>query len=348
MTVAETVLSRKLRHGGVARSPLPDTELIGETYARFVEDRLRPILKTIIGAMVIDCRVAKLSDAIANISIPAMLGLVDVEDADTPVLLNIDSDLAFHLIDLTLGGDPAAAPPPTTRSFTAIDMSLCRIHLEAVLAGFGDALAINLGRPLTRKLSIKDQRQNISQLRLAPEYVDVLVISVGLDIGEAARTGQFDLILPLSALDVIRAAMKAPGNAESKARPDDLWKLMMRRTAATAPVHVDAVLDRQKLSLATIQRLRTGQILEISAKSPQDVQLTIGQPEGRTAVIAVGRLGVCEGKKVLKLVTPLDPRVKQHVDRALDTPQKHALPSPPPMLTRADVEAKQHEDQSAI
>jgi flagellar motor switch protein FliM len=347
MAVAETVLSRKLRHGGVARSPLPDTDLIGETYARFVEDRLRPILKTIIGAMVIDCRVAKLSDAISTISIPAMLGLVEVEEADTPALLNIDSDLAYHLIDLTLGGDPAAAPPPTTRSFTAIDMALCRIHLEAVLAGFDDALAINLGRPLTRKLTIKDQRQNISQLRLAPDYVDVLVISVGLDIGEAARTGQFDLILPLSTLDVIRAAMEAPGNAEAKARPDDLWKLMMRRAAATAPVHVDAVLDRQRLSLATIQRLQTGHILEIPAKSPQEVQLTIGQPEGRTAVIAIGRLGVYDGKKVLKLETPPDPRVKQHVDRALDTTVKRALPSLPPMLTKAETAVPETDDQAA-
>jgi hypothetical protein len=112
-------------------------------------------------------------------------------------------------------------------------------------------------------------------------------------------------------------------------------------------VAVDAVLDRQRLSLATIQQLQTGHILEIPAKSPQEVQLTIGQPEGRTAVIAVGRLGVYDGKKVLKLVTPPDPRVKQHVDRALDTPVKRALPSPPPMLAMAHEEPQQHADQSA-
>ena len=46
MPPAANVLSKKLRHGGVARSPLADTDLLGETFARGVEDRLRLLVKT--------------------------------------------------------------------------------------------------------------------------------------------------------------------------------------------------------------------------------------------------------------------------------------------------------------
>ena len=84
MPPAANVLSQKLRHGGVARSPLADTELLGETFARGVEDRVRLLVKTMIGTTVGAARVAKLADAIAEITGPSMLGLVDVEDADTP------------------------------------------------------------------------------------------------------------------------------------------------------------------------------------------------------------------------------------------------------------------------
>ena len=49
MPGSASVLTQKLRHGGVARSPLADTDLLGETFARGVEDRLRPLVKTMIG-----------------------------------------------------------------------------------------------------------------------------------------------------------------------------------------------------------------------------------------------------------------------------------------------------------
>src|SRR5688572_15355476 len=229
MPADANVLTRKLRHGGVARSPLADTELLGETFARGVEDRIRLMVKTLIGTAVGAARVSKLADATAAITGPAMLGLVDVEDADTPGLIALEFDLAYHLIDLTLGGDPAQAPEPVARPFTAVDMALCRLHLDAILAAFGHAIGANLGRPLTKGLAIRDLRQNLSQLRLAPDYIDVLVFGMDLTLGEAGRRGRFRLVLPLSALDVIRASIQARNAQAARDRPNDLWKTLMRR-----------------------------------------------------------------------------------------------------------------------
>jgi len=328
---AASVLSQKLRHGGVARSPLADTELLGETFARGVEDRVRLLVKTVIGTTVGAARVAKLADAIAEITGPSMLGLVEVEDADTPGLVAASSDLAYHLIDLTLGGDPVQAPAPVARPFTAIDMALCRLHLDAILAAFAHAIGANLGRPLTKGLTIRDLRQNLSQLRLAPDYIDVLVLNMDLTLGEAGRRGRFTLILPLSALDVIRASIQARNVQAARDRPNDLWKTLMRRAAANAPVRVDAVLHRQSLTLAALQGLQVGQVLEIPRQSVEEIQLAIPQPGGRTAVLAVGRLGAFQDNKVIKLATPPDRRVVAHIDRALRAapgPAAAAIPAP--------------------
>jgi flagellar motor switch protein FliM len=341
MSAAQNVLSRKLSQSGVARSPLPDTELIGETFAHMVEDRLRPLVKSIISAMVTECRVAKLSEALAGVSVPAMLGLVQVEDAETPALVWIDSDLAYHLIDLTLGGDPSDAPAPTARTFTAIDMALCRLHLEATLDAFGEAIGTAFGHPLSKVLRIRDQRQNISQLRIAPDYVDVLILSVALDIGDAARTGKCELILPLSTLDVIRAAMEDRGSEEARERPNDLWKSVMRRAAAGSPVTVDAVLYRQSMSVAALERLEVGQVFELPRQATEEIRLSIPQPQGRTTVLATARLGAYRGAKVVKLTTEPDPRIVDHIERALRVPgaARPALAEPetpePRLLTSA-------------
>jgi flagellar motor switch protein FliM len=316
MAAAGDVLSRKLKGGGIARSPLPDTELIGDTFARLCEDRLRPLARTVVGAMVLEARVVKLSEALQGISVPAMLGVIEVEDAASQGLLGIHTDLAYHLIDLMLGGDPAVAPAPTARTFTGIDMALGRMQLDALVAAFVEAVSAAFGRPLGKRIAVREQRQNAAQLRIAPDYADVLVFSVALDLGEAARTGNFQLLLPLATLDVLRASLQET-TAEAAGRPDDLWRINMRLAAAAAPVPLDAVLHRQRLPLAGVQALKPGDVLEVPAGAIDEVQLVIAQPGGKSAVVATGRLGAFQGAKVVKLETPVDPRLRSHVARAL-------------------------------
>lgn len=332
MPGSASVLSQKLRHGGVARSPLADTDLLGETFARGVEDRLRPMVKTMIGTNAGPARVTRLADATAALTGPAMLALVEVEDADTPGLIALGSDLAYHLVDLTLGGDPVQAPEPVARPLTAIDMALGRLHLDAILAAFAHAIGANLGRPLTKGLTIRDLRQNLAQLRLAPDYIDVMVFGMDLSLGEAGRRGRFSLILPLSALDVIRASVQARNVQAARDRPNDLWKTLMRRAAASAPVRVDAVLHRQTLSLAALQGLQVGQVVEVPRQSVEEIELAIAQPGGRTAVLATGRLGAYQDRKVIKLAAPPDRRVVTHIERAL----RPAAPAAPAAETAAE------------
>jgi flagellar motor switch protein FliM len=206
-------------------------------------------------------------------------------------------------------------------------MALCRLHLDAILDAFAHAIGANLGRPLTKGLTIRDLRQSLSQLRLAPDYIDVMVFGMEVALGEAGRRGRFTLVLPLSTLDVIRASIQARNAQAARDRPNDLWKTLMRRAAASAPVRVDAVLHRQSLSLAALQGLQVGQVLEIPRQAVEEIRLTIPQPAGRTAVLAVARLGAYQDNKVVKLLTSPDRRVVAHIDRALRAaPEAPAAP----------------------
>jgi flagellar motor switch protein FliM len=309
-------LAQKLRRGGVARSPLPDTDLIGETFARFIEESLRPHTKTSVSAMLLESRVVKLSEAVEGISVPSLLGLIEVEDADTNGLMCIDTDLAYHLLDLALGGDPEQAPVPTTRTFTAIDMALGRLHQEALLGALTKALGAIMNRPVAKAIQIGQQHQNVSQIRFAPGYIDILLYNVALDIGEAARTGNCMLLLPLATLDVIRASVRTSG-PEERNRPDDLWRIAMRSAAATAPVEVTAVLHRRPFTVAELQKFELGDVIQLPEQSVGSIELVIGQPNGRTATIACGRVGAYRGAKVVKLSEDVDPRLRLHVKSAI-------------------------------
>lgn len=311
------VLARKLKQQGIARSPLPDSEFVGQAFARQVEKALRPLVKAPVGAMLLDGRTVKVSEALQGVPVPAMLCLVGLDGAKGQGLLMLDGELAYHLVDLMLGGDSAVAPVPIARSFTAIDMAVCELAQAAVLGAMAEALAAAFGRPLDAPFQIAGQMQDVSQVRLAAPHVDVLVYSVALDIGSAARAGILNLMLPLGMLDVVCAAMQARADELPREEATDLWRVQMRRAATLAPVALDAVLHVQRMSVDAALGLRVGDVIELPPGAVGEIRLLIDQRGGRRAQLATGRLGAYRGAKVVKLAAPLDPRVREHVRRAL-------------------------------
>jgi len=315
------VLERKLSSRRVGRSPLPDLEMIGENFGRVLEENLRPILQTLVGALILDCEITKLTDVVDKIPVPSMLGVVENDNTDRLALVNLGSELVYNIVDMRMGGDAAQAPQPTTRSFTAIDAQLCMDVFDAILRSFARAVEESLGVPLETKFRVAGHKQDINTVRIAPKSADVMLISASLDIGEAARSGDFDLIMPLSMLDVVRASVIQSEIAETVS-PNDLWVLQMRRFAAEAEVPLHAVLHRESMPLAEVRTLEVGQMLTMPRMALSQVELVQAMGTEFQSTLAAGRLGMYEGGRVLKLTEPPDPQVQTQLDRMVRQPQE--------------------------
>ena len=312
----EPILNRMVGSRRVGRSPLPDLELIGENFGRLLEDELRVIIKTIVGALILDCTITKLADVLDNIPVPSMLGLIRAQDTDRMGLINLNSDLVYHIVDMRMGGDAGQAPVPTTRSFTSIDAQLCLDVFEGILEAFQKSLVESLGMPVQSGLELFGHKQDINTVRIASKSADVLLITVSLDIGEAARSGDFELILPLSILDVVRASMLKTDVAETLS-PDDLWYTQLSRFAVAAPVPLHAILHRVHMPLADIKALVEGDVLVIPGGALEEIELvqSLGTPHQGT--LSRGRLGQYDGMKLVKLSEPCPPTLEANLRAVL-------------------------------
>ncbi len=315
----QSVLAKKMWARRVGRSPLPDIDLIGENFGRLLEDQFRPLLKTIVGALIMECEITKLSEVLENVPVPAMLGLVEVSSAENFALINLDSDLVYHIIDMRMGGDPTASPMITTRSFTAIDVQLCGDIYEGIIAAFSRAILESLGVPLKETLRIAAYKQDITTVRIAPKSADVLLLKVSLDIGEAARSGDFDFILPLSVLDIFKASTQEAEHTIVYT-PTDLWRKQMQASVEMAPVSMHAILGRKKLSVAEVKDLHVGQVLTLPRVSLESVELVQSMGQEHMYTVAEGRLGARDGSKVLKLTQNPSEAVRRHVERSIRKP----------------------------
>ena len=298
----DNVLSRKVSANGVGRSPISNTDHLGEVFLRQLETSLMPILKVSVAGMVLETEVTRYSSVAEGIPVPALLGVLHFEGAETSLLVNMSADLVFHVVDLLMGGDPETCPTPTTRSFTAIDYALMNRVLEAIGDSLGRAVSILLDGALRTRFELVDIQQNITNTSVANDNADVLVINSSLDIGDAARGGDFDLIVPLSVLDIVRSSVEKAVR-HSDANVKDIWRDRMRRAAREADVPINAVLHRASFKAQFLEDLEVGQVLPIPSNAPQNVAVVIKAAGNEETKIATAKLGAYEGQKVIKLTT---------------------------------------------
>lgn len=301
---AENIIQKKLGTAKSSRSPIPNIEELGDMFARHVEAALTPVVKSSTSALVMECEVTKLAPVLEGIPAPAMLGVVGVEGAENMALINISSDLVFHIVDLRMGGNENHNPMPTARSFTGIDVVLCVDVFNTLVRSFEEAIAEILDADVDAKMQLVDFKQNVSMVRIAPENAEVLQITVSLDIGPAARNGDIDVIFPLSVLDVVRAAIEqSPAADAARGSPNDIWKSHMRSAASKALVPVSTLLDRQMMSVTQLEALKPGDLLELPSTAQSKAEVVIFAGTGMETHFAVGHVGAYEGKKVVKITS---------------------------------------------
>ncbi len=311
----QSVLSRKLSGKRVGRAPIQGVEEIGENFAKILDEKLRGLLRTIVGAIVIDCEVRKLSRVLEDVAVPAMIGVISVANSKNSALINLNGDLIYHIVDLRMGGDPSEAPIPTARSITSVDTALCAAFVRATIEAFEGSLQLNLGPSVSRSMTLDHFEQHVTMVRIAPEHSDVLVLRLSLDIGEAARSGEFDLVLPLSVLDSYKAIGKSVAQPSEAVEQSDLWSSHMAHAASNAPVNLGTVLQRLKLSVSEIQALEPGSIIPLSEAGRNGVEITF---EGDGTHCATGRLGTFEGRKAVKITEPPNPKLQEQIRKLAD------------------------------
>jgi flagellar motor switch protein FliM len=305
MAAGAGVIARKVGSGRVSRPPIARVEDIGADFAKLLDERLRRLLRTVTSSILLDCEVRKLPRVLDSIPVPALLGVIAVRNAPASALITLSSNLIFHIVDLRLGGDSEQSPLPVARAITALDCALCRGFVETAIETFGAAVAATLGTGALDGMSLRGFEQNVGLVRIAPENADVLVLKLALDIGEAARSGEFDMVVPLSVLDAFRAAASKGPQAGYRPGEADLWQERMAEAVRAAPVGAMAVLARLSLDLGRVQDWRPGEVLALPPAARGAVELVLpGRGGGR---LAAGRLGAMEGRKALKIVEPPEP-----------------------------------------
>ncbi|MBY8977508.1 FliM/FliN family flagellar motor switch protein [Rhodobacteraceae bacterium NNCM2] len=315
MKTAVNVLSRKVAVSRVSRSPVAHLDMVNDAFAKILDEELWKILHNLTNTSVLSSEVRKLSQYLDNVLSPGLLAVIDVAGCKDGLLVNVSGALVNMVVDFRLGGNPMKSGAGEVRPVTEIDIAVNEAFIDRVLQGFTRAMAVGLEATDVPKLRLAGVEQYASLVNIAPDNADVLVIRSRIDVGAEAEGAEFDMVIPLSALDTFKSATRLSKVREEEHSTTDLWRDHMTTVASMATARLNGVLHTLKIEAKELNELAPGSVIRLPRQCLSNVQLTIAG--GGAEPIAKGRLGNLDGQKAIKLIEPPDTALQNSVAKYL-------------------------------
>lgn len=203
----------------------------------------------------------------------------------------LDAGLWAVVVETRLTG-LLSASAPAARPVTAIDTALVEQVVNAVLAQFGTRLAGLAEAAWAVGFAVARPLEDPRLFQFALPEGELKALRINLTLGTGDRAGELRLLLP---------PMQTARAGDVAAAGDKSWAQGMKDGLLEVGIGLDAVLDRQRIPLATVAGWQPGDLVPVTGAALNTVRL---QAAGET-VLAVGRLGQSGGHRAVKLHQPV-------------------------------------------
>jgi len=225
----------------------------------------------------------------------AVVGIFQAPEWDGHVLVGLDRDFLYTMVEVLFGSDGAEPPVEDERTFSAIELRIAQMVFEQV----GKALESSFGlvSQTAFRLERMETRMEFAVIgRRSNKAVQAKFLLQALN-----RGGEMFLIIPQTVLNPLRPALGKVLTGESAAR-DPRWAEQIAAEVQKTTVRLRAVLEERHLTLGEIAGLKVGQVLTLDATPATRIKL-----EGNDRPLFWCRAGQSQGSYVLRVEESINP-----------------------------------------
>ncbi|WP_372809769.1 flagellar motor switch protein FliM [Litorivivens sp.] len=240
---------------------------VQEAYAEAIRDKTGQLASNSCEVKVDEMIVTDLAELAPRLATPCSLTVLNAAPIAMPMLLAIESDLVFDIVNRYFGGGSSLRKSRTTEKFSATEVQLSQLFVEDLIAELAPAWH-----------NFLDIAPTVIGRESDPKHVDVLDDNVTLVATRFAVTfdsseGGIWLLVPWKGLEPIREQLKITANQQ--ALPSDPnWSANFVDGLEDAKVELVAVVAEQKIKLKNALQLKTGDVIAIN--DPKNIELKIG------------------------------------------------------------------------
>lgn len=260
-----------------SKEHLRTIEIIFEHYGRLLSTNLPVYLRKNIQVEIMNSEAITYSEFSNSLSNPVILGIVNFAPLNGNILMELDSDLGYAIVDRMLGG--AGVPLDKSRDFSEIEMLI----LERIMN-----ICTNLLRDpwenvvdISPRLERIETNSQFAQIISPSEMIAILTINIRMGDVE----GLMNVCLPYLTLEDVMDKLNTKywySNMQSK--DEEQYTEALEALISRAPMPVKAVLGNSIISVNDFINLQVGDIIRLDRKTDEELNVYVGNIRKFTAL----------------------------------------------------------------
>lgn len=287
---------RPFHFGGqdrIVRGRLPSLEMVGERFARQFRVTLFNILRRNPEISFAGLESMKYSDYMHRLYVPTNLNLFRAKPLRGTALLLMEPKLVYGVVDRFFGGDGRFNTRIEGREFTATEMRVIRILVDAAFEDLKEAWRPIM--PLDLEYIQSELNPHLATIVSPSEIVVVSRFTIDLD----GTSGELHITLPYGMIEPIREQL-SHGIQSDRTDRDQRWDDNLHSHVREAEVELRGVLAEPRITIADLLSLTEDDIIPI--KWPPEVDIRV---ENQTRFR--GQFGVSNGQNAVLIRQVLSP-----------------------------------------
>ncbi len=260
-----------------SKEHLRTLEIIFEHYGRLISTNLPVYLRKNVQVSVASSETFTFSEFTNALSNPIILGIIDFAPLNGSVILELQTNLGYAMLDRMLGGD--GVPLSKSRDFSEIELVIIQKILIAMTQLLRD--------PWKNVVSIEPM---LSRMETNPQFAQIIapndmvaIVTLNMKIG--AVDGFMNFCLPFftleSVMDKLNTKYWFSTARESK---DDRYEEYIESMIKRAEIPVTAILGKSMINVSDFMSLQVGDCIRLDTKVDQDLEIYVGNIKKFTAL----------------------------------------------------------------
>lgn len=253
--------------------------LLHDLFANTLSSSLPLFLRTFSEVNLISVEQQSYSEYLKGLSDPTTIFPVSVQQLKGVFAVEINTSIAFPIIDKMLGGE--GKPTGENRAASELELNILEAFLSVVIDAYKEVWKPVI--ELTAEVTGHETRPQLLQIVAPNEVVAAAVYQ--LQIGEAK--GSMSLCLPVGMLEPVIDQFSQSANSVSKTTAPEATAALLK-TLSTVKFPVAAELDRIAAAVSDLMQLERGDVLRTNHRVEKPVNVSVGNTtkfSGRLAAL---------------------------------------------------------------
>jgi len=287
----------------VIRGRMPTFEVINERFTREIRASISTLLHTTVDITTDSMQTLKFSEFGRSLPVPTSLHVFRMEPFRGYVLLVLESQLVFSLIDTFFGGHGNGAAKVEGREFTTIEDVMIKKVVTACLKALETAWA-----------PVESIETVYVRSEVNPQFATIvppsdLVIVVKFDVELEQSTGAISLCIPYAMIEPIRSKLSS-GFQSDALEVDQTWQSRVKEIILNSRVTLSVQLGVASVNGERLLHLKPGDVIQLDQCASEAL---VGLIEGVPKL--EGYAGVQKGFQALKIKRKLTTREGKNYGR---------------------------------